>query len=218
VTAGGTWHDCGVRSDGSLWCWGVGTNGQLGINSTTTYATPQMVAASGYLPVVAAGYSHACALKTNGTAWCWGSNASGELGIGNTTQQLVPVQVGTAMNWTQLSAGGSHGTCGLRSDHSLWCWGNGTTAPVQLGTNAWSQLSLGDDHACAIGQVGDGTLVTRASPTQIGTSTWASVAAGAQFTCALDTAGAMSCWGENTNGQLGLGNAWTTAFQPVVTN
>ena len=85
--------------------------------------------------------------------------------------------------WLTVSAGGFH-TCGIRTDHTLWCWGD----------NGYGQLGLGDKKK-------------RAMPTQVGTGTdWAGLVAGNAHTCATRTDHTLWCWGLNRDGQLGIGS------------
>ena len=64
VSAGGS-HNCAIRTDGTLACWGRNVEGQ---------ATPP----GGTFTAVDAGGKHTCAIKTKGSLACWGSNASGQ--------------------------------------------------------------------------------------------------------------------------------------------
>ncbi|MCX6023156.1 MAG: RCC1 repeat-containing protein, partial [Chloroflexi bacterium] len=76
VTAGAN-HSLAVKSDGTVWAWGVNANGQLGNNSTTQSGTPVQVlgpGGTGFLTGVtglAAGASHSLAVKSDGTVWTW---------------------------------------------------------------------------------------------------------------------------------------------------
>ena len=103
--AGGVYHACAVRSDGTLACWGLDTNGQ---------STPP----AGTFTQVAAGGSHTCGVKTNGTLACWGWNNDG--------QSTPP-----AGTFTQVAGGYVH-TCGRKTDGTFACWGynsNGQSSP-----------------------------------------------------------------------------------------
>jgi alpha-tubulin suppressor-like RCC1 family protein len=64
--------------------------------------------------------------------WCWGGNSSGQLGIGDRTTQATPTRVGTATNWNSVAASIYVSVCATRTDHTLWCWGDG--GDYQLGT------------------------------------------------------------------------------------
>ena len=90
-------HTCGVRTDGTLACWGSNSDGQ---------ATPP----DGTFSQVSAGGFHTCGVRTDGTLACWGGNSDG---------QATPPD-GT---FSQVSAGRFH-TCGVRTDGTLACWGD----------------------------------------------------------------------------------------------
>jgi Regulator of chromosome condensation (RCC1) repeat len=191
VSAGGL-HTCTVKTDHTLWCWGSNFYGQLGDATTTNRTVPVQVGghASDWASV-AAGASHTCAVKTDHTLWCWGLNGDGEFGDGTTTNSLVPVQVGGhASDWAAVAAGALH-TCAVKTDGTLWCWGDNT-----------------------FGQLGDGSMTNSLVPVQVsGQATdWAVVTAGEFHTCAARTDHTLWCWGWNPDGQLGNGS---TTGSPV---
>jgi alpha-tubulin suppressor-like RCC1 family protein len=134
--------------------------------------------------------------------------------------------------WEQISTGSKH-TLAIKTDGSLWAWGNnvngqlgdGTTTnrntPVQISTaKNWANISAGSDQSVAIktdgslwawgfnfkGELGDGTTTNKISPVQIGTATnWKSISAGFLHIIAIKTDGTLWAWGRNLNGQLGDG-------------
>jgi alpha-tubulin suppressor-like RCC1 family protein len=134
---------------------------------------------------VSTGRSHALAVKTDGTLWSWGRNNAGQLGLNSNpvVSKSSPEQVGSLTNWSKVSAGGAH-TAAIKTDGTLWAWGNG-----QGGT------------------IGDGTVYSKSSPVQIGALTdWANIATGNGNTVAIKTTGTLWSWGYNTVGQLGQNN------------
>ena len=131
---------------------------------------------------------HACA-RADAQAYCWGYDGNGELGNGS-TQSGGPFMVDGA--WAQLAAGDAS-TCGIKTDHTLWCWG-----------------------ANLFGQLGIGTRMEHHEPMQVGTdSDWSVVSAGAGHACATKQGGDLYCWGRNFEGEIGDGKAWRTALQVV---
>src|SRR5439155_1562430 len=188
ISAGDT-HTVALKSDGTLWAWGLNAYGQLGDGTTSRdRASPVAVGADSNWSAVAAGKgengrAHTVALKTDGTLWAWGHNGFGELGDGTPLSRSSPVQVGSTTDWMVVCAGASH-TVALKSHGTLWAWGINVD-----------------------GQLGDGTTATqRLEPVQVGTATnWAAVAAGVSHTVALKADGTLWAWGQNTFGQLGAG-------------
>jgi alpha-tubulin suppressor-like RCC1 family protein len=193
--AAGHWHSVAVKSDGSVWTWGLNSiswdanrNGQLGDGTTTTRLTPVRVlgvGGVGYLSgvaKVAAGAAFTLALKSDGTVYGWGTNLEGELGNGNKTTSLTPVQAGVS-NITDLAAG-YWLSLALKSDGTVWAWGQND-----------------------MGQLGNGTtqaLTGISTPAAVsGLSSVTAIHAGASFGVALKSDGTVWAWGENASGQLG---------------
>ena len=200
VTAGYS-YTCASRSDTTLWCWGYNLQGELGIGNTSNQDLPRQVtapAATGWARA-AAGGNHTCATRSDTTLWCWGNNLEGELGIGSTTDQFdLPQQVTTpaSTGWTSATSGGFH-TCATRI-HALWCWGG----------NGSGQLGIGSTS-------GEGLPQRVATPTATG---WSLVALGYEHSCATHTGKTLWCWGNNNQGQLGIGNTTNQDLPQQVTS
>lgn len=234
LTAGDE-HTCAVKMDGSAWCWGDNTSGQLGDGTNTLRNRPTAISslASGVVGI-AAGGAHTCAVKTDGTIWCWGENEFGQLGNSLTTDRNTPGQVTFAHQAASVVAGGAH-TCVLNTQGEVWCWGAnghgqvGTTASTMIptpntvsGLSNVASLAAGGSHTCAVlndgaalcwgynasGQVGNNSTIDRSSPTPVTglSSGVAAIVAGGSHTCALKTDLTIWCWGENGRGQLGDNN------------
>ncbi|MDY0004206.1 MAG: hypothetical protein RBU30_23100 [Polyangia bacterium] len=184
--AAGQAHTCGVKGDGSVWCWGDNSLGQLGDGSAEDRASPARVEGLGRAVKVALGAGHSCALTADETVWCWGGNAQGQLGDGSLVDRPLPVLVEQFEHAVDLGAGESH-TCAATSALGAFCWGRN-----------------------AEGQLGNGELLDRHAPVPVavgGGLTWArGVACGARHSCAVGGDDSVFCWGRNTSGQLGTGN------------
>jgi len=115
--AAGTWT--GIPF---LYSWGAGTSGALGLGNTTNYSSPKQVGTLTTWSDITAGGSSTAAIK-GGALWSWGKNDSGQLGLGNTTYYSSPKQVGALTTW-YIVASGSLFTEALKTDGTLWGWGN----------------------------------------------------------------------------------------------
>ena len=104
----------GLKSDGTVWTWGVGTYGKLGNGTTSGQENcPVQVLAgasgTGFLTGVTAifgGYQRHFAVKGS-ELWGWGSNSSGALGDGSGTMQSTPVKISLSSP-TRVDSGDVH--------------------------------------------------------------------------------------------------------------
>jgi len=107
----GYYHTTAIKTDGTLWCWGSNTDGQLGDNTIVSKSSPvQTIAFGTSWKQVSAGYKFTAAIKTDGTLWNWGANTNnGQLGDNTTASRSSPVQTTAyGTNWKQVSCGGYH--------------------------------------------------------------------------------------------------------------
>ena len=72
---------CAVKDDGNVWCWGYGTEDQLGNGQTNDALVPvQLTTLSGGVTSVASGNWSSCVVQ-RGQVLCWGGDdGNGELG------------------------------------------------------------------------------------------------------------------------------------------
>jgi alpha-tubulin suppressor-like RCC1 family protein len=194
-------------AQGTVWDWGSNASGQLGNGTNTASNTPVAVSVPTGVTAIAGGggalgYGHSLALKSDGTVWAWGNNAEGQLGNGTicTTSQLcgvaTPAQVIGLTGVTAIAAGDAH-SLALKSDGTVWAWGNN-----------------------ASGQLGNGTFCTpticgTATPVQVsGLTNVTAIASGAEHSLALTSDGTVWAWGQNTQGQLGNGTTGNGTTAP----
>ncbi|HEX2312108.1 MAG TPA: hypothetical protein VHJ17_00105 [Thermomonospora sp.] len=194
---------------------------------------------------VATGSNHTLSVRPDGTVRAWGSNADGRLGDGTTTDRTTPVTVSGLTSVVRAPggvAGGDSHSLAVRSDGTVWAWGDndhgqlgdGTTvdrsAPVQVAAlTGVVAVSAGIDFSVALkndgtvwtwgsnadGRLGDGTTTSRTTPVTVsGLTSVTSIAAGSSYVLAARTDGTVRAWGGNSNGQLGDGTT-TSRTTPV---
>ena len=194
--SGGNTLTAAIKTDGTLWIWGLATLGRLGNGITTgNVSTPVTTFAGGTnWKQVSGGGSHCAAIKTDGTLWTWGNGGNAQLGTNAVTDKSTPVTTfAGGNNWKQVSAGNLH-TAAIKTDGTLWTWGSGDSG--RLGNAVTTNVS---------------TPVT----TFAGGTNWKQVSAGGFHCAAIKTDGTLWTWGNGANGRLG--NASTTNVSTPVT-
>jgi alpha-tubulin suppressor-like RCC1 family protein len=125
---------CGIRADGSLWCWGSNASGQLGVPpESSPVAAPRQVGTDTDWAQISVEAFSACGVKTDGSLWCWGRNAEGQLGVGDINDRYAPTEVMPGASFRAASVGRFH-ACATESDGTVVC----------MGENSNGQLGLGD--------------------------------------------------------------------------
>jgi alpha-tubulin suppressor-like RCC1 family protein len=106
----GSGHICGLAVGGQAFCWGRGTEGQLGssqrlgrlLSDERWTAEPVPVEGNLRFTSLSAGDGHTCGTTSSGRAYCWGNNELGQLGDGSTSKRDTPAAVlesAIAMRW-----------------------------------------------------------------------------------------------------------------------
>jgi alpha-tubulin suppressor-like RCC1 family protein len=117
------------------------------------------------------------------------------LGDGTTTAKNVATRIGTATDWMTISAG-QHHTMAIKTDGSLWAWGDNTYGQLGTGTASFSETA----------------------PVQVGTAKdWKTVSAGDYHTVAMKTDGTIWAWGDSADGTLGTGETYSGIIVPTPT-
>lgn len=185
-----------IKTDGTLWTWGLNTSGQLGDGTTTARSSPGTVAGGGTTWCTVSVFNgQMAAIKTDGTLWTWGFNQWGQLGDGTTTSRSSPGTVaGGGTTWRSICFNSA--AIAIKTDGTLWTWGKND-----------------------FGQLGTGNTTSRSSPGTVagGGSTWCAASMGAgQTAMAIKTDGTLWTWGYNGQGQLGTGDT-TSRSSPGTT-
>lgn len=139
------------KTDGTLWSWGSGTFGQVGNGQFSGSLTPFQITTDTWKDF-AAGSTRSYGIKTDGTLWAWGRNQEGQLGDGTFENRNLPTQIGTDNDWDRIYAAGATTTVGIKTDGSVWVWGNNNFGQFGNGTlNQGSNVPLQNTALCTLG-------------------------------------------------------------------
>jgi len=237
----GAQHSCARRGDGSVICWGDGSEGQRGDGERGTSGTPNKVRTFAKLVSIESGALYSCAVTTR-EVWCWGSNRVYELGVGDATNPKATVSGLDRDRPTRTRRFGKVAAVALGDvsyaiapSGAVTCVGHSNFCGWEIATSKVPNLppitsaAVGDGHACAVsragevycwgrtdwGQGGGGLDHTDQAPTKVdGLHDIVEIAAGGAHTCARTATGNVYCWGLNDKGQLGDGTT-TQRNRPV---
>lgn len=187
-----------LLSNGRVYEWGLGEDGELGNGSRSDSLTkPVRVAfpagvSIAFLAEDAMPYNTSLAVDTNGNAWGWGDNSYGSLCLGDTVPRTRPVQL-PFNHVTAVAGAGDHAL--YDSDGTVYACGTNHSGDLGIGSTKHSFVPT-KVSALPVGQVTE--LV--ASSTNSG---------------ALLKDGTYFDWGFNGSGQLGDGESGTFSTTPV---
>jgi cysteine-rich repeat protein len=234
---------------------GYGNTNTIGDNEHPASAGDVLLGAAA--KSLSAGIGHTCAITAADAVRCWGGAFSGQLGYGNSNTigdnehpstvgdvSLIPQGLPSTLRVTKVAA--SLFSCALFEDGHVLCWGQNlfgqlgqghtnnigddeypsTQPPIELPGPA-TDVSVGDNHACALlasgegvcwglnayGQLGYGhkdNVGDDEKPSSVGVIALGAPAkqlkAGGNSTCALLETNEVYCWGANFDGELGYGH------------
>jgi alpha-tubulin suppressor-like RCC1 family protein len=186
-TGGSANQSLSCSTDGIAYGWGSNSGGDLGLGDQIDRSSP--VAVLGGIKFAAAGFkSFGMGLTPNGSLYSWGTNQSGQLGLGDTTNRSSPILVLGGLKFAHVAAStDSNGfALGITTSGDLYAWGG----------NDFGQLGVGDQ-------------IARSSPVAVlGGIKFKQVVVGTNSSSILGLAvnGDAYAWGENSNGQLGVGS------------
>jgi len=200
----GLQHTCVRSSLGAVKCWGAANRTGQG-TPDVVYGDDEKPSSYGNINAgwsasfLAAGTDHTCAVSTTGAVYCWGLNGLGVIGNGTiaTAQTPTLVNIGASFVAKSAAAGTGH-TCLLTTTGAIKCWGG--NADGELGRGNTTQLTSPPVTAIALAnpaesdpKTGQGDFV-------------AAIDAGGLFTCVVMRSGSVKCWGDSSEGQLGVGS------------
>ena len=202
----GTVHTCGLRTDGTIICWGAGDEYEGRTGATGLLDSPP-----GSFTQIDAGYYHTCAVGEDGIVECWGGLHSEDDALltpeerdmmktllGPPEGRFISVSVGLCLD------------CGVKVDNSAECWGVGPASSDELNPpdGKYTSVSVGDFHACGIradqtvacwgGNEGfDGDFLGQATPPD---GPFEVINAETYHTCGFRPDGEIRCWGSIVGG------------------
>jgi len=201
AVAAGDLHSLALKNDGTVWAWGEGLSGQLGVappdsvqTSPTQVKDPNDITGNltGII-AIAAGGSFNVALKSDGQVYAWGASSYGRLGRGDNGYLLAdyephpvidpPDPSGKLTDVIAIAAGWEHALA-LKQDSTVVAWGRND-----------------------LGQLGNGDNIEKNTPVLVsGLSNITSIAANNRHSAAIRNDATAWTWGANNFAQLGDGS------------
>ncbi|MGA9142115.1 MAG: hypothetical protein WBZ29_17965 [Methanocella sp.] len=233
ISAGGS-LSMALKSDGTVWTWGIGNMLGDGTSDEHAHPVPVQVPGLSWIKAIAAGQNYAFALKEDGTVMGWGDNTNGLLGNGMpiglhkavwpTYYSYIPVQVNGLSGITHIAATMGNPVA-LKSDGTVWTWGyipsvkvaDNVLPPSEIvGISNAIDVAGGNYHIDILKD--DGTVWTVSGdiqyclpgaterPMQVAElREIADISAIDEHTLARSKDGSIWAWGQNYYGQLGDG-------------
>lgn len=184
--------DYAIALNGSAYGWGMNASGQLGQGDVIPKSSPVAVLGGFKFNSLSPRDAAILGITTNNFAYSWGINTNGQLGLGDVTPRSSPIAVLGGLKFSKIistsGASGANAVIGVNTAGAAYSWGINTD-----------------------GNLGVGNTTPRSSPVAVlGGQTFIDVGGGSvssrYFFNGLNTAKAAYSWGNNANGQLGLGD------------
>jgi alpha-tubulin suppressor-like RCC1 family protein len=179
-----------LTDTGNVYTCGYNNYGNLGLGDVIPRSTPTLVAGVSNIQKICqttslgGGTRQLFLLDSGGNLYTCGQNTSGVLGQGDTIDRSTPTLIAGGFDFTDVF-GGTNSAFAITETGDLYAWGN----------NGSGILGLGD-------------LIDRSTPTLVTSN----VSKFLKLNAALNTAGIektngdIYVWGDNSVGQLGLGD------------
>eukprot|EP00520_Triparma_pacifica_P000424 CAMPEP_0118642234 /NCGR_PEP_ID=MMETSP0785-20121206/5730_1 /TAXON_ID=91992 /ORGANISM="Bolidomonas pacifica, Strain CCMP 1866" /LENGTH=1049 /DNA_ID=CAMNT_0006533779 /DNA_START=23 /DNA_END=3169 /DNA_ORIENTATION=+ len=186
--AAGRDHTLALSSDGSIYAWGLGHDGRLGLGNEDTAHYPTKISfgpiADQIVTAIACGEMHCLAVTDSRKVFSWGRNYYGRLGHGDSNNRSVPEMIRSLshLSINNVSAGVAY-SAAVSVEGNLYTWGYGGHG--QLGHNDKKNYSQ--------------PLMVKSMSDEIVTK----VEAAYGHTLCLTATGELFSWGSG-NGLLGL--------------
>ena len=220
---------CGLTAPGRMYCMGMANDPHAGPYTTDSRTTLCGSVICSLLPTPVAGNyafrsfalsdEEACGSTTSGTLVCWGAALR---------QARVPRVVPGAPAFVTMEAGNGV-FCGLTAAGAAWCWDYNPTMPIRphrvAAPHTFVAIAAGEMDGGMCGIEADGALwcsgADGAYPphARFPALRFRTISMGHGFSCGVLVQGGAACWGENSDGELGIGRTWQdlhSSSEPVL--
>lgn len=195
-------HFCALLEAGTVSCWGdargveLTGNGTAPIRDETPHAVPKLKDAV----ALSVGESHNCALTRGGKVLCWGTNGAGELGLGKPSDGAEPTEIPGLDAIAVDASNGTAGTCAIRKDGSVACWGANYNCDIGDAHTGACQKVI---HNSTFGQSESEFCAAPQTVAMQGAFSPKSLSFSATTVCAKAAGGELRCWGRKLFGGNG---------------
>jgi len=178
-----------IKTDGTLWVWGLNDNGQLGQNDVERRSSPVQIPGTQWKSIHTS--AAVLATKTDGTLWAWGAGGNGALGQNAPVNYSSPVQI-PGTQWNRAS-NASRTSIATKTDGTLWGWGRNDT-----------------------GKLGVNDAINYSSPRQIPGTQWDKISVAYYNTYATKTDGTLWSLGQEIYGAIGNNLSTATYYSSPI--
>lgn len=184
--------------DSNAYAWGSNEYGQLGLGHNTDQDLPQKIDLKDII-VIECGGHYTVAINKFNKVYSWGNNEYGQLGLKTTESQNLPQEV-DLKNISKIACGMDH-TVAVTNSGRVYAWGDNMSC--QLGI-AGTPIDI--KYYSRYHEHKSDSANRRTTPTKLKLRNIENVSCGSAYTMVLNKSGRIYGWGENWDGQLGLGH------------
>ena len=203
-----------LKENGTVWSYGLNTNGQLGLGDNENRIEPIQIENLNNIKEISAGYSHSLALTKQGEVYAWGANINGQIGTGEESDSNLPIKIEGISNIIKIDAY-KNKSIALSSDGKVYVWGEGySSLPMRL---VFAEKVVDISGDIILTEKGKVYNMANIGTPIAGLSNIAKISAGTNHNLALDVEGNAYSWGTNTYGECGTAVAGARGVAEVAT-
>lgn len=162
-------HTVMLKTDGTVWCYGINENGELGTADKKASDKPvKAVFPEGVtITYVACGEGHSLALDSEGNVWAWGKNSYYQLGNNTVDSYLVPTKIAELKEIRKIACG-SYTSYAIGAQGEIYSFGLNANGEGGIGSYTGKisviraknisgviDIKAGKNHAVALRSTGE---------------------------------------------------------------